>query len=115
MTVGEVGRSLTWLEAYTQYYSLLLKEPVFNHFVVQRNDLHEETVRHCVEMFRLMLQIKNKNSLSKNMEYAILGQSVLDVRFTADWIKEEMATPVDEIAQYVVECIPRILLDALQK
>jgi AcrR family transcriptional regulator len=114
ITIAEIGRTFSWLDAYTNYFMLMAQEAIFFHNVIDRPDVHEIAIRHAEQIFIRMLTEVKRAELSPELKFAAHGQAILDIRFTVDWIHDDMKMDAGEIARCVVACVPPPLFNALQ-
>ncbi|MDR1183242.1 MAG: TetR/AcrR family transcriptional regulator [Coriobacteriales bacterium] len=114
ITIGKVGRSFTWLEAYASHLNLMIEDISFYRNIINRTDLHEVAVRFTEQVFLDLLESKRSLETTETLRFAAHAQAILDVRFLVEWIRSDMAMEPETLARHIVECIPRPLYEALE-
>ncbi|MDR1015228.1 MAG: TetR/AcrR family transcriptional regulator; helix-turn-helix transcriptional regulator [Coriobacteriales bacterium] len=114
ITIGKVGHTFTWLDAYASHLNLMAQDLPFYRNIVNRTDLHEVAVRFTEQVFLDLLEDRRGLEVTEALRFAAHAQAVLDVRFLVEWIRSDMAMPPDALARHIVECIPRLLYEALE-
>jgi hypothetical protein len=102
------------LEAYTNHLNLMLEDAFFYHNIIRRTDLHEVAIRFVEQVFLDLLAGKRDIATTDALRFAAHAQAILDVRFLVEWIRSDMAIKPDVLAQYIVECVPKALYEALE-
>jgi AcrR family transcriptional regulator len=113
-TLGELGHNFTWLDAYSNYFTLMAQEAEFHRNAVPRVDLHEIAIRYAEQVFLELLAQLNRPKTATPLDFYAHAQAILDVRLTVDWIRDGMETDPHELARLVVDCVPRPLFKALE-
>jgi AcrR family transcriptional regulator len=113
ITIGELGHNFTWLEAYSNYFTLMAQEADFHRNAVFRADLHEVAIRYAEQVFLQLLSRTKQSESDPSLDFCAHAQAILDVRLTVDWIRDGMETDPRELAQLVVDCVPRPLFKTL--
>jgi AcrR family transcriptional regulator len=114
ITIGKLGHSFTWLDAYSNYFALMAQESGFHRNAVFRADLHEIAIRYSEQVFVQLLSETKQLEATDPLIFYAHAQAILDVRLTVDWIRDGMETDPRVLAQLVVDCVPRLLFKALE-
>lgn len=117
LTLGEIGRSLTWRQGLESYFELLYRERRFLERTADRMGRKKgERVRAAdrVESHLRCLMEERGMALDVEMGFCLGICASIIVTIVSDWLDSGMALPPAEVARYAELCIPSIVHDATE-
>ena len=113
LTLGEIGRTLTWKQGLEAYFELLYRERRFLGFTADRMETKKgERVRAANRVeshLRRLLEDRGVHPIEPEMQFCLHVSSSLVVTVVSDWFDSGMALSPAEIAQYTELCIPAMV------